>query len=75
MNKWQRIVLIIGAIIFYFTLMTIPRVVHRSQGMITKPTTRNQKYARVMDVRTATVRGVAVLGATVLIFFALKKKD
>ena len=74
MNKWQRIILIVGAFVFYFTIITTPQVTILSDGVIMKPNRVASKLAPVADVRTAAVRGFTILGVTALLFFAAKSK-
>jgi hypothetical protein len=73
MNIYQRTVLILGAIALIIAIWTSPRV-HIVKGTILK---YNPEIgaAGIIDVRTATMRAVSVMGPTILIFFALKSKS
>lgn len=76
MNIYQRIILIIGAIVFVVVLLTSPRVNYMSNGLIRKAEKPKEGYfqhAPIIDIKTTSVRGVAVLGATVLLYFATKR--
>ncbi len=65
MNIYQRIVLILGAIALIIAIWTSPNVfISYDQGIPFES----------IETRTASMRAVAVVGATVLIFFALKSK-
>ena len=75
MNVYQRIILMLGAILFAIILLTSPRVNYLPRGVIRPAEKAKEGYfqhAPIMDARTASVRGVAVLGATILLFFAFK---
>lgn len=72
MNIWQRLILIFGAIVFFVVLMDTPKVCIL-QGSILE-TGGKSGLAKVIDIRTASVRGVSVIGATALLFFAFKSK-
>jgi len=72
MNKKQRVVLIMGAIILLIVVFTAPKV-NMSEGIYTKPSkSKPAKLSEVTDIRTAIVRAMGVIGATIFIFFALK---
>lgn len=72
MNQKQRVVLIIGAIILLIVVFTSPKV-NMSDGPYTKPSkSKPPKLSEVTDIRTAIVRTMGVIGATIFIFFALK---
>lgn len=84
MNIFQRIVLLLGAIGFVFVLWTSPKVIRPRGGGVYKwsPKFEESKelciYAPMMDTKTASIRGAAVLGATGLVYFVLssrKKKE
>jgi hypothetical protein len=69
----QRIVLIIGAIAFLYLLLTCPKIsVVRGTYVIPPPDKKD--VAKIVDVSTAMTRAVAVLGATMLVFIALKDR-
>jgi len=71
MNKYQRIVLIVGALAFFVFLLTTPKVnIH--EGIIIAAMENDDTYADIYDTKTALVRGAAVLGSTALLFYALK---
>lgn len=73
MNSKQRIVLIIGAIAFLYLLFTSPKIsVVRGTYVIPPPDKKD--VAKIVDISTAMTRAVAVLGATMLVFIALKDK-
>jgi len=72
-NKKQRIVLIIGAIAFLYVLFTSPKIsIVRGTYMIPSPDKKD--VAKVVDIRTAMTRAIAVLGATMLVSIALKDR-
>jgi hypothetical protein len=71
MNKWQRIVLVLGAIVLLLVIFKAPTVQHARDGIILRGGTEDI-LANVVDMRTALVRGLAVIAATILAFFALK---
>jgi len=69
----QRIVLIVGAIAFLYLLFTCPKIsVVRGTYVIPPPDKKD--VAKIVDIRTAMTRAVAVLGATMLVFIALKDR-
>ena len=72
MNIWQRLILIFGSIVFFIALMNSPTVCIVKGTILKEPTRKS--FAKVIDVRTASVRGFATPSATVLLFFALKSK-
>ncbi len=69
----QRIVLIIGAIAFLYLLLTCPKISIVS-GTYVIPPPDKKNVAKIVDVSTAMTRAVAVLGATMLVFIALKDR-
>lgn len=73
MNNKQRIVLIIGAVFFLYVLLTSPKI-SIVKGTYVIPSPDKKDIAKIVDVNTAMTRAVAVLGATLLIFIALKDK-
>ena len=76
MNIYQRIVLIVGAIIFVTVLLTSPRVGYTDMyGIVPLRACEDYNVAPIVDIKTASVRGFAVLGATVLLCFALRSKQ
>ena len=72
LNVYQRIVLVVGAIVFVIALLTAPQIKKAQGGIILKAKEGNTMYASIMDVHTAAVRGFAVLGATIMLYFAAK---
>jgi hypothetical protein len=74
MNIFQRIVLVLGAIALVAAILTTPQVVI-VQGSYVKPTAELAAQLMLQPMLTpgtAIVLSVAVIGATVLLFFALK---
>jgi hypothetical protein len=72
-NYKQRIVLIIGAAIFLYALLTSPKIsIIKSTYIVPSPD--KKEIAKIVDLNTAITRAIAILGATLLIFFALKDK-
>lgn len=82
MNIYQRIVLILGAIVLVLAIWTAPRITYSTRtgyisipySFLRKDKTGLLKLARV-DFQAAIVRATGVVGVTVLIFFALRSKD
>src|SRR4030067_3427300 len=72
-NNKQRIVLIMGATVFLYVLFTSPKI-SIVRGTYVIPSPDKKDVAKIVDISTATTRAVAVLGATVLVFIALKDK-
>lgn len=70
MNIFQRIILVIGAIAFVIVLWTAPKVQYPPNGGMMIENYQEDILANVVDIRTASIRGIAVLGATALIWFA-----
>jgi len=76
MNKYQRIILVAGAILLLLAILTTPKVFKAEGGtIITVSKGSNMYELAVMDVGTAFVRGFVVLGVTVLIFFAFRNVE
>jgi hypothetical protein len=76
MNIFQRIVLVLGAIALVAAIVTTPLSVIL-QGTYAKPTPRLDELTQIelqhmITPATATMRAVGVIGATVLLFFALQ---
>jgi hypothetical protein len=74
MNILQRIILILGAAVLVVAILTTPPVVIL-QGTHAKPSAAQFvqiELQPVISVATASMRSVGVIGATVLLFFALK---
>jgi hypothetical protein len=72
MNIYQRIVLVLGAAVLVFVILTSPQVLI-VQGTHAKPAADvSGQFQPMISVATASMRAVAVIGATILIFFALK---
>jgi hypothetical protein len=74
LNSKQRIVLIMGAAAFMYVIFTSPKV-SIVNGTYVIPPTNRKDIAQTMDVRTAMTREFAVLGATLLVSFAIKDKE
>lgn len=73
MNKKQRIFLIIGAIALLYFLFTSPKI-SIVKGTYVTPPQDKKNIAKMIDIRTAITRAVAILGGTLLITIALKDK-
>ncbi len=73
MNNKQRVVLIIGAAVFLYVLLTSPKI-SIVKGTYVIPSPDKKDIAKIVDVSTAMTRAVAVLGATLLVSIALKDK-
>jgi len=72
MNIFQRIVLILGAIALVLAILTTPYIVI-VQGTYAKPSVDLPFELQPMIASsTALLRAVGIVGATVLLFFALK---
>jgi len=70
MNKYQRITLIVGAVVLCLALLTTPKVIlYPGGGYMAAP--RGNDHA-VMNTTSAIVRIIGVTGVTALVFFALK---
>ena len=61
----------IGAIIFVIVLLTAPQISFGPEGRIYKAK-HGGLFADIIDINTASVRGLAVLGATVMLWLAAK---
>jgi hypothetical protein len=72
MNLYQRIILVVGAVVFVVTLLTCPQVFVVQGSLLNGHPTG---FAPIVDVYTASVRGIAVLGATAMLWFATKGID
>lgn len=72
-NYKQRIVLIIGAVALLYLLFTAPKI-SIVKGTYVTPTPNKENVAKMIDIRTAMTRAVAILGGTLLIAMALKDK-
>ena len=73
MNIYQRIVLVLGAAVLIVAIQTTPPVVIL-QGTHAKPSAAQFVQIELQPVispTTASMRSVGVIGATVLLFFAL----
>ncbi len=86
MNIYQRIILIVGALVFVVVLLTVPKYLVPFEGglkikysksdLAAKKTHPTMEAHPTMDISAAAVRGAAVMGATILLCFAAgKKKD
>ncbi len=67
-------VLIMGAAAFLYVIFTSPKI-SIVKGTYVTPPSDKRDVARIVDVRTAMTRAVAVLGATLLVSAALKDKE
>lgn len=70
-NNKQRVVLILGAGAVLYVLLTSPKI-SIVKGTYVKPPPDKDNIAKMIDVRTAIPRFVAVLGVTLLVCVALK---
>ena len=74
----RRIILIGGATALVYVLMTSPKVVYVEHGIAMRPdqlpSHLAEKLMPVIEVRTAAIRAAAVLGATLLLFFAANRR-
>jgi hypothetical protein len=85
MNRNQKIILVIGAIVLLIALFTTPSyVLYPRDGVNVKVEANSGGgrrlieigYAKTVDIGNALVRAIAVVGATLLVCYALKdKKD
>ena len=73
MNYKQRIVLFIGGACIIYFLFTSPKI-SIVKGTYVIPASDKENIAKMIDVRTAMTRAVAILGATLLLTLALKDK-
>ena len=71
MNIFQRIVLVLGAIVLVAAILTTPKIVI-IQGTYAKPSLDLVQLEPMTAPITAIMRSVGVIGATVLLFFALQ---
>ena len=76
MNIFQRIVLVLGAIALVAAIMTTPESVIL-QGTYATPSPMLDQLTQIelqpmITPATATMRAVGVVGATILLFFALQ---
>jgi len=74
MNIYQRIILVLGAAVLVIAILTTPTVVIL-QGTHAKPSAAQFvqiELQPVISVATASMRAVGVIGATILLFFALR---
>jgi hypothetical protein len=72
-NNKQRIVLIVGAIALLYFLLTSPKI-SIVKGTYVVPPPDRENIAKMIDIRTAMTRAVAILGGTLLVSIALKNK-
>ncbi len=72
-NYKQRIILIIGAVALLYFLFTAPKI-SIVKGTYVTPTPNKENIAKMIDIRTAMTRAVAILGGTLLMAMALKDK-
>ena len=73
MNRKQKIVLIIGAVLLLIVIFTTPQVV-------TQPTSGgglqfDADFPQSIDFQTGVLRGAGVIVATLFVCYALKGKD
>ena len=61
MNNKQRIVLVIGAAVFFYVIFTSPKI-SIVKGTYVIPSPDKKDIAKIVDVSTAMTRAVAVLG-------------
>jgi hypothetical protein len=74
MNIYQRIILVLGAAVLVVAILTTPTVVIL-QGTHAKPSAAQFvqiELQPMISVATASMRAVGVIGATILLFFAVK---
>jgi hypothetical protein len=74
MNIYQRIILVLGAAVLVIAILTTPTVVIL-QGTHAKPSAAQFvqiELQPMISVATASMRAVGVIGATILLFFALQ---
>jgi len=71
MNILQRIILVLGAAALIAAILTTPAIVI-IQGSYAKPSFELGQLQPMITPATASMRAVGVIGATVLLFFALK---
>ena len=89
MNTLQRIILIVGAVVFVCTLLTAPQYYKGTNGELSYEWVnamtagfpedsytllKVQSMASHRNVSVAAVRGAAVLGATIMLFFAANNR-
>jgi len=81
MNIVQRVILIVGAVLFVTVLLTAPKYLTlEGGGMVMHLMNDGDEiaYGKVLyptvDEKLAAVRGAAVIGATVLLYFAFGTK-
>jgi len=73
MNKYQRIILVVGAIAFTILILTTPRVYQERETLMSYselPKETRKYYAPLIPASTAAIRGFSVLGATIMLYFA-----
>jgi hypothetical protein len=80
MNIYQRIVLIVGAIILIVVIWTCPKMITGDMGHLYKVgmVGNTEMFAEITEINSAIARSIGVIGAILLTFFALKdigKKD
>jgi hypothetical protein len=72
MNIFQRLILVLGAAALIIGILTTPQVLI-VQGSHAKPSADvSGQFQPVVSPTTASMRAVGVIGATILLFFALK---
>jgi hypothetical protein len=70
MNRAQRMVLVVGAFLVVIVVWTAPHVQYTADGRVL-PAGARPSLADVMDTGSALARGLAVLAAVGLVWYAL----
>ena len=73
MRVVQRVILILGAILFLFVMWATPPVQYGENGVLLREGVY-PAFANVVNWRSAMVHGLAVLGATGLLVLAFWQK-
>lgn len=71
MNKYQRIILILGAFFLFFVIWTAPMLQYAAHGDVIIVGT-DINYVTELDYKTALLRDLGIVGATLLLFIAFK---
>jgi hypothetical protein len=75
MNIYQRIVLILGAIALIVAILTCPKfIIIEGKYFSVGSVGGTDAFAKIIDLQSAVARAIGVVGATTLIFFALKRR-
>ena len=72
MNIYQRIVLVLGAATLIIAIQTTPQVLIANGAHLRPAVDITGQLQPMISPATASMRAVGVIGATVLLFFALK---